>query len=57
MKTRKQIIDEVLAKNRVHSPVRQDATLEFALLGMQDALLFDLANQLGISIVEEAVRS
>ena len=55
MKTRKQIIEEILEKNRKHSPARQDTTLEYILLNMQDAMLFQLANDLGVQVIEGAV--
>jgi len=50
MKTRRQIIDSILEVNRKHSPSRRDYTLETALLNMQDAMLFQLASDLEISL-------
>lgn len=57
MKTRKQIIDEILAQHKNHNAAEQAATLEFALKNMQDALLFSLAQDLNIDLGAETVRS
>lgn len=52
MKSRLEIIQEILAKNRKLSFSEREANLEFALKGMQDALLFQLAEDLGIHITK-----
>jgi len=57
MKTRQEIINEILAKNKTHDLVNRQATLEYALKTMQDALLFSLAQDLEISLGETEVRS
>lgn len=53
MKSRREIIDEILAKNRLHPIAQRQSTLEFALENMQDAMLFQLAQELEVKIVEE----
>ena len=55
MKTRNQIIEEILKQHSQQNPVTQVLTLRFALKNMQDALLFMLAKDLNISLDTEAV--
>jgi hypothetical protein len=50
MKTRKEIIKEILDLNSRHSLIEKQATLEYALQTMQDALLFSLAQDVGIEL-------
>jgi len=53
MKTRTQIINEILEKNKTHDLVNRQATLDYALKTMQDALLFSLAQDLEIDLDSE----
>lgn len=50
MKTRDQIITEVLAAYRRHASHHQEMAFKFALKSMQDAMLFQLAQDLGVSL-------
>lgn len=50
MKPRIQIINEIILENEKHPQSIQNGTLRSALLNMQDAMLFQLANELGISL-------
>lgn len=56
MKTRKQVIEEILAQRRQHS-AEELPSLEYTLNRMQDAHVFSLAQDLNISLETEAVVS
>lgn len=51
MKNRKEIIRDILARNRQLSHQFQEQVLESSLLGLQDAMLFQIAENLGIHIM------
>ena len=51
MKTRQEIIDEILTQYNRLNPIHQAMTLKFALKTMQDAMLFQLAQDLNIDVL------
>lgn len=55
MKTREQIIKEIITAYENHNTAHQAMAFKFAIKSMQDAMLFQLAQDLGVEL--EAVAS
>jgi hypothetical protein len=57
MKTRRQVIDEIIQESHKQPQWVQDKVMKMGLLEMQDALIFMLAKDLGISLEINGVLS